>query len=448
MKLCNYQWTGVVLFGLILFSCEPDGQTLIPNESEINSTKVTNDDLFNKQQDSNNPDDYFLNLLKPYESTALNTYTVEFLGRNLNETGNNATTTFRYKVTGGGETPQLDSFFLETPGCAGSIADYSPKESVKVQSNGIKWNSSVSKDGSQEYTITYQGNVPLGIINSTITRGSIEKTGKVVGPCKGVYILSGSIYIDADNDGNKQQSESGISSVFIDLNDSNNNKIGSVPTSSNGSYSFKVVQGDYRISVTGDLLGNNNYTAVSGNFIDIKDVTGNISGLNFGFKANTEKIIEDLENNILLDTKPTKYWIQQIRNAGKNNSDYKSEEIMAFLTRIEGLLLKEPFQFGDNKQKNALNILTRPIKTDLDEYLQQLLTAELNVISGRGAKLNSAESSSAFNHALLIYGEAVACRELGNCPAEENTVSAQVQTKAVGSNDTRLLKSFNGSGGI
>lgn len=447
MKLCNYQWVSVVLLGLILAGCEPSEEFPVPNETEVQTTKMTGEEISIKQQENTLPD-YFLNLLEPFQTSVINTYTLDFTGRSLTGDEENQTTTFYYTLTGGGETPQLDSFFLETPDCAGDVENYSPPESANLFPQAIKWNSSVSKDGSQEYSITYQGDVSLGIIDARVIRGSIDETGQIIGPCKGVYLLSGSIYIDANNDGNKQNSESGISSISIDLYNAMDEKIGSVPTASDGSFSFKVIEGDYRIKVTDDLLENDNYTAVGNSFFDIKNATTDVSGINFGFQANTQKIIDDLETTILLDTEPTKYWVQQLRHAGKKNAEYTPEEILTFLKGIEELLLNEPFQFGNNKLDNALNILTRPIKTDLDEYLQQLLTAELNVISGRGAKLASGEPDSAFNEALLIYGEAVACRELGSCPGEEKTVSTQVQTKAVSSDDTRMFLSFNGSGGI
>lgn len=447
MKLCNYQKVGVFLIGLILAGCEPSDEIFHSADTEIQTTEETTAPAITKEQESNVPG-YFLDLLTPFETSEINTYTLEFTGRSLTGSEENQTTTFSYRISGGGETPQLDSFFLETPECAGTLENYDPQMAAKLEEGGIKWNQSVSKDGSQEYSVTYKGNILPGIIDATATRGSLEETAKIIGPCKGVYILSGSIYIDANNDGAKQNSESGISSISIDLFDEMDEIIGSVKTASDGSYSFMVIEGNYQIKVINDLLNNDNYTIVGNAFIDVENVNSDISGLNFGFKANTAKIIEDLENNIELDTEPTKYWVQQLRQAGKKGSDYSPEEILGFLGNIEELLLMEPFQFGENKIENALNLLTGPIKSDLDEFLQQLLTAELNVVSGRGAKLNSGEPDTAFNDALLIYGEAVACRELGNCPEEEKEVSAQVQIKAISSTDTRLFSSFNGSGGI
>ena len=164
---------------------------------------------------------------------------------------------------------------------------------------------------------------------------------------------------------------------------------------------------------------------------------------------NSDKIIRDLENKVLrVNTEPTKFWIAAIKNAGKKGSPYKVQDIRGFLQKIEGLLLEEPFQFGSNKEAQALNILSKPIRTPLDEFLQQLLTAELNIVSGRGALLSNGDQNDAFNQALLIYAEAVACRESGNCPNENVTSAMNLEVKAIRSNDTRLLTSFNGSGGI
>ncbi len=112
-------------------------------------------------------------------------------------------------------------------------------------------------------------------------------------------------------------------------------------------------------------------------------------------------------------------------------------------------MLDDPFRFGTNKREAALEILTRPIKTDLDEFLQQLLTAELNIETFRGARNENGILNEGFNRAMLIYAEAVACREIGTCPAESSSSEAvKTETKRVSTSDTQMLSSFNGSGGI
>lgn len=434
----------LILFGMFT-ACEPGDESM--KDVNLQNDAIENLDQ-NKLHESSLPD-YFVSQLESYENVLINTYLVEFTGRELKGSGESLTTTFNYRVSGTGFTPQLDSFFLEVPACAGSATSWTPQQPVNVQPTSIKWNNSVSKDGSQDYSVTYAGDVPLGIISSTVTRGSYVASGLVLGPCKGVYTLSGSIYIDANNNGTKQPEESGISSISVDLFDSDNVKLGSVNTSDDGSYSFMVLAGNYRIAVGDDLLNDANYTAGGDTEVTVENVSKDLSGFNFGYLVNSSKIIKDLEDKVLqVNTEPTKFWISAIKNAGKRNSPYTKEQILALLVNIEGLLLEEPFQFGTEKESIALEILSRPIKTPLDEFLQQLLTAELNIVSGRGALLPNGEQNEAFNKALLIYGEAVACRESGNCSGETGTSSINYETKALRSTDTKLLTSFNGSGGI
>ena len=437
--------TGMVVFG-VMAGCEPTDESLNLPDVEL---KTNEENLNpNKLQESSLPD-YFVAQLENFENVLVNTYVVAYTGREVKGTGENLTTTFNYLVSGTGMTPQLDSFTLELPNCAGDLLSWFPQQSSTVQSTSIKWNNSVSKDGTQAYSITFAGDIPLGIINSTVTRGSNVATEKILGPCKDVFTLSGSIFIDADSDGIKQNEESGIPYINVDLFDSNNVKIGTVPTMYDGFFSFIVLKGSYRISVGGDLLNDANYTAVGDSFISIPEVTEDLTNLNFGYLVNSDKIIRDLENKVLrVDTEPTKFWIAAIRNAGKKNSPYSAQEIRDLLVEIENLLLEEPFQFGSIKEAQALNILSKPIRTPLDEFLQQLLTAELNIVSGRGALLSNGDQNDAFNQALLIYAEAVACRESGNCPNESATSAMNIEVKAIRSNDTRLLTSFNGSGGI
>lgn len=444
--------TAALLLGLFA-GCEADESfDLIETVNE--SPEIQKEFLTNKLQDNTLPD-YLVDQLKKFESATINTYTLEFLGRTVTGTGESTSTTFTYLVTGGGATPQLDSFTLELPSCAGSIIKQSPNRAFSLYADAIKWNNSVSKDGSQEYSITFKGNVPLGVINATATRGSVTENKEILGPCKGIYTLEGSIFIDSNGDEIKQASESGISSfpinLFNDYYDENKVPIGTVNTSTNGSYSFKVLKGNYGIAVNGDLLNDRNYTAVGNSFFNLENVQANASGYNFGYLVNTSKIISDLDDRIIrVNTEPTRFWVQQIRNAGKKGSLYSKAEIRNLLIEVEGMLLAEPFQFGLDKEAGALAILSRPIRTELDEFLQQLLTAELNIASDRGAFDPATNTlNSGFNSALLIYSEAVACSELGSCPAETvSTTSRAAEIKAVRSTDTKMLLSFNGSGGV
>lgn len=434
---------GLVVAGIVFNGCEV--------EEEPTIVKGIDEGLNLKIPISENYDDY-VNFMEPYERIILNGYEI-ILDDVIKGTG---TTTFNYIVRGTGSTAQLDSFYIVIPHCAGRLLSWSPTQSSKLEDGKLKWNSSISKDGEQMFSITFEGDLDLGITEVIVVRGGIEYSDKILGPCAGVYSLTGNIFIDANVNQIKDASESGIGGYSITLSqdidgDGSADFSDEALTLSDGAYSFEVLEGVYTVSVGADLLNDQNYTATTATEFKV-EVTGNKSHINFGYKVEAAKIIKDFnDGTILLNTEDHKYWIQQIRNAGKNNSDYSQDDIDYLLGQVETTLLPEPFQFGNNKPQEALNILSRPIRSDLDLYLQQLLTAELNVVSGRGA-LNSDKSlNSDFNKALLIYAEAVACQAMGSCPIEGLGVMAEataVKSTSL-STDIDLVTTFNnGSGGL
>ena len=104
---------------------------------------------------------------------------------------------------------------------------------------------------------------------------------------------------------------------------------------------------------------------------------------------------------------------------------------------------------AQTKEKRLLKSLPGPLKHTWMNFLQQLLTAELNIETFRGARNENGILNEGFNRAMLIYAEAVACREIGTCPAESSSSEAvKTETKRVSTSDTQMLSSFNGSGGI
>lgn len=411
-------------------------------------------------------EDYFDRMLEPYKTETINTYEVSFISQEFKYSGDEIiSTTFHYSVSGGGETPQLDSFFLETPGCAGPPVSWSPTQSSKLEEGGIKWNSSVSTNGSQNYSVTFEGKVDLGIIDATVTRGSRTETKTIVGPCSGVFTISGTLFIDADGGGIKDDSESGLGGFIITLFNESGEIVAEVPTAEDGSYSIKVLKGKYSVQSLDEIL-NANYTASTDISIEL-DVVEDEMGADFGYLIRSGKIIEEIENEVILvNTEPTEFWLDQLSRAGRRN--YPSvAEMEALLISIEGLLLPDPFQFGTNKIEGALSILRtkNPAKneTEASELLRQLLTAELNIQSGRGALLvvngepvegvdGKFVLDDDFNKALLIYGEARACAAAGTCPTGSGRLNNSSRTAAILldgiSGDIDLLVSFNGTGGI
>lgn len=395
----------------------------------------------------------------PGESVAINNYVVTFNGK----TYDNGTdqSTFSYTVTGTGVEPALNNFFIEVPQCAGSPVAFHPVESAKVTEGGITWEASVPSEGSQDYRITFSGDLPIGAVNATVESGNTAETAEIPGPCKGVYTISGTVYVDANENQQKNISESGIRNVTVSLVGPDNNILNQI-TTNQGTFRFSVFTGsnsvDFDVVVSESTVDTTDfneqlfdtYTATTPVRTTVTVHNADVTGTDFGFIPQTQRIILQFEDgSILLNTEEPKFWIKQLRSAqkGNGNAEITPEQLLGYLNVIEGLLLENPFQFGDNKIDAALDILTRPIKSDFESLLVQLLTAEFNVVSGRGS------NSLDFDLALLAFGESAAA-EAAAAPAITSSTSTTASTSVTStsfssslSDAEALLSSFNSSGG-
>jgi len=391
----------------------------------------------------------------PGESVAINNYVVTFNGKSYDNGTDQST--FSYTVTGTGVEPALNNFFIEVPTCAGTPVAFHPVESAKVTEAGITWEASVPTEGSQDYSITYSGDLPTGAVNATVESGNTTETAEIPGPCKGIYTISGTVYVDANENQQKDLSESGVRNVTVSLVTPENETLDQI-TALNGEYSFSVFTGSNSVDfdvvvseITADTTDFNEqlfdtYTATTLTRTTVTVHNADVTGTDFGFVPQTQRIILQFEDgSILLNTEEPKFWIKQLRSAqkGNGNAEVTPEQLLGYLNVIEGLLLEDPFQFGENKIDAALDILTRPIKSDFESLLVQLLTAELNVVSGRGS------NSLDFDLALLAFGESAAA-EAAAAPVISSSTSTSVTSSSTDSNlndAETLLTSFNSSGG-
>ncbi|MCL6257816.1 hypothetical protein M3O96_01860 [Aquiflexum sp. TKW24L] len=438
---------------LIMAGCEFASQEVVIEKIDANLRKADVED-FRVELPG-----YFADQLVEFENVRINNYDVEFIGRNVEKTNGIATsTTFHYKVSGTGKSSDLEKFFLQVPSCAGAPTDWEPKQNSKLDSKGITWSISIGKDESKSFSMTFLGDVPLGVIEGSITRNGKREKCDILGPCEGVSEICGSIFIDANADGVKQNSESGIPEIEILLRDKKTGKIvGSVMTIDDGTFTFKVLEGEYYVETT-DQLFNLSYNATTPSSFHYCTEESDGSCINFGFEIDSEKTTRELKEGIIKGTAEcTDYWVDQLKYCGSSKGDYSEKEILEFLSQIEKLLLKEPFQFGNKKIKTALEILNPVGKSDIEKFLKELLTAELNVVSQRGA-LKEVDGELViwdnYNRALLIHCEAVGCEELGTCSDGYNdrksypqqTNSRTLSTRLVDATNT--LEAFNGTGGI
>lgn len=435
----------LVILSLIGISC-----------SDVNNPVTDNNSAPDARGSESSSDMLLQNITS--DPIPLNNYLVTFNGKSYDV--NTDQSTFSYTVSGTGVEPALNYLSIETPVCAGPIVGYSPLQSAKVSQSEIIWESSIPSNGSQDYSITYSGDLPVGMVDAASQSGNIAATAEIPGPCKGIFTISGSVFVDGNGNGVKNFSESGIRNVTVHLLNAEGIEF-SQKTSSDGYYEFLVFTGskavnfDVEVRATTDDTTDFNeqlfdgYTSTNPSEIIVAVNQANQSGIDFGFEPQTEKLILQFEDGtIALNTEEPKFWIQQLRFAQKNNSkaEIPADELVRYLEVIEELFLADPFQLGDDKVGSALQILTNPVKTDLEALLVQLLTAELNVVSGRGS------GSLDFDLALLAYGESAANELVSgsiilqkSISVTTTEVSASLSTST--SDAQSLLTSFNFSGG-
>jgi hypothetical protein len=352
---------------------------------------------------------------KTANQTLINNYIVQYDGRTF--TGGE--TTFRYTVYGTGVDPALSHFTLELPDCAPELSGYSPTNSVSINENpqtgiyGIEWHLNVEADDSvgRQYSISFPGDVPEGVIFSAVKSGNTNGVGQVYGPCAG-FVISGSVFIDADVDGERDFDESGIADVVVELTH-DDGTVDILRTDAFGGYSIIRAAGTYTLQIPAAYPDAFN-AELSESFDATTPLTREIvvaddsAGNDFGFAPQTEEIIFELEGGVLpTDGESVKFWIKELRAALRNgggNAVYDRATMEGFLADIQELFLDEVFAFTPgNELQEAYDILRSNSREPIDELLRQLLATEFNEVSGRGLIGENAE----LQDVLIAWGEAV-----------------------------------------
>jgi hypothetical protein len=323
-------------------------------------------------------------------SVVLAGFTVTYNGRTL---ANNQTT-FAYTVTGG--TSKL-SFRLEDPSCGGGAFSWSPTNGAEGSNDadinpGIEWNPNVGPGSTTTYTftVTYPGTVKQGVILTKVKTTSTSAVGFITGPCARVFDISGSVYTDGNSNGLREVTETGNLNVTVSLYNTTG-LLESQTTDASGNYIFHdYFSGPYTVKVDTNSVagtGTRYLGATSATQLNVT-VGPNSTGNNFGFAPLSNKLINDLK----LGTLPTTgfnpgFWKKQLSSAisGSGNPTVTKAQLQGYVVAIRGLLLTDPFALpnGDGLQ-DALNILSKPIKSDLDALQQQLLALEFNHVSNHG----------------------------------------------------------------
>lgn len=351
-------------------------------------------------------------------STVLDGYLVQFDGRSF--AGN--LTTFSYTVTETGAVHALSNFFLEIPGCAPALDSFTP-EGGAVGVNpltglfGIKWDISLGMGESRSYSMTFPGDVPLGVISTAVKAGETPAIGEIAGPCAG-FLISGTVYVDADSSGDQiGPDETGISSVTVTIEGDDGITLTSL-TDVDGHYAFIRSAGTYTVGIN-TATSAEDFNEVLGSSFDptgpaaVEVTVGPGSPDNdFGYYPRAKQITLELATGALLTTgEQPRFWVKELRGGGR--TEFDSATMAAFLSEIQGLFLPDPFQFtpGD-ETKEAINILKSQSKDPIDQLLKELLAAELNEVSGKGL-VDEAELQSV----LLAWVESLIAQSASSAPA-------------------------------
>lgn len=444
MKRLSYGILLIAILGLVFAGCSRQIDPISPghpagdHQSTLNESIASNDDR------------------SPVFSTSsviLNGFLVEFDGR----TYAGGQTTFSYTVSGAGAEHALSHFLLELPDCAPPLDSYSPPgATIGVDPHtglySIKWNESLGLDESRSYSITFPGDVPLGIIFVDVKASTIVDIGEIAGPCKG-FEISGTVYTDADSNGTLDTvNESGIQNVTVTLEDGGGN-VETAITDENGYYRFFKSPGTYTIRIDESTAADDFNEQLASSF----DPTGPTSlivtvgpdsqGNNFGFDPRVEEITYDIMQGTLLTTgESIKYWKRELRsaiNGGKGRSEYDLATMTQFIAEIQEFYLPDPFQFTPgNEFQEAMDIISTNSKDPLPTLLKELLMAELNEVSGKGLV-----GVPGLQPVLLAWVESVYVEALAatNLIADLQPAGGLIDDRVAGAID--LLTQLNGTTG-
>jgi hypothetical protein len=352
---------------------------------------------------------------KSLQQAVINNYVVQYDGRIFD----GAETSFHYTVFGTGVEPALSHFTLELPDCAPELSGYAPTNSVSINYDpntglyGIDWHLAVAADDlvGRQYSITFPGDVPEGVIHSAVRSGDVSGVGQVFGPCAG-YEIAGAVYVDADTDGERDFDESGIAGVAVELEHADGT-VEVLITDPLGEFRTIRAEGTYTLRIPATYPGafngelGDSFDATTATEISVTvgpDATGNA----FGFAPQSEELIYELETGILVSSgESVRFWTQELRAALRNgggNVQYDRATMEAFLAEIQTLYLAEIFQFTPgNELQEAYDLLKSNSREPIDELARQLLATEFNEVSGRGLTGEYAE----LQDVLIAWGEAV-----------------------------------------
>ncbi len=464
MEKSFFSLTVILAFGLVLSACT---DTYNPVSESASTTSISIPEVSAIGVNDTDP-------------VTIQGFTITFNGNSYDPEAH--TSTFSYTVNRSSSASGFNYMAFEIPSCAaGKFAGHTPLAN-SVTETEIRWTSSIGSGQSRDYSVTYAGKVATGMTDATIQSSGTgtDVTKQIPGPCKGIYSISGFVYVDEDGNQTRSAGEAGIGNVTIYVSDNEGNSTGSVVTAADGSYTFEVFTGGddktFKLEVPSETPENadDNNELLAFTYIVSEGLGGlnvvignaNVHNKNFGFTPDTQGIIDKFENPgtegaILLNTKEPEYWRNELFFSTRGRqTDFTQTQLLHILTEIEQLDLTFTFNFGSNKISEAIDLLTiklngRNPSSPLDILKSELLAAKLNVVSGNGAVGTPDFDADEFNLLILKTGAAAAAAETGgtelngllkNSYIFESTSTDSTYLNSDGKSTSNLLTSFNRSG--
>lgn len=329
---------------------------------------------------------------------------------------------------------------VELPSCAPPLSGYFPTDGATVGTTllgfpGITWGVGYDENPNYYYSVTFDGDIPAGTVRGLVTTGGFTYVQNLTGPCAGGFQVSGTVFTDANSNGLLDANEFGVGDVTVKLSDGEGTQ--TVKTDSEGNYIFIATEGTYTVSVdslTADSDFNerlfelwNPTTPISQEVAIGPDSADN----DFGFEADIDAVIEGIDNGDYPTTgKSYKWWRKEFLRVlnGNANTAYTEAELLAFAHAVEDLALLDEYDWtpgqelqqiyailnnhafsdGDGVEEMSLENKFNGRQDPYFDLLRELLTTELNHVSGRGL------SDLFLQEVLVNWGEGI----LDNNPAD------------------------------
>lgn len=380
----------------------------------------------------------------------INGHVVRFDGREFA----GGQTTFSYTVVPEDGAPLLERFMLEAPDCAGSPDHWFPASgfiSSYYGLVGVKWNTEDGQGAPERvFTVTFDGDVPLGMIQALVGVNGAFQSGMVYGPCAGLTV-AGTVFIDTDFDGVRDlATEPGLPDVTVEV-EGPGGDIVTVTTGADGRWTATAPGATVTVRI--DLLANPSLadyyeatTTLERNIV----VEQSVMGVDFGFAPLTTEIIDAVETGVLPSNgEDRKFWRQQFKralvrdhrrddHANGPGQEYDGAELLALLDDLQALYYEDPFVFTPgNELREAYELLQRRPRTRLEELRQELFVTELNHVAGLGLW----GANMQFQADIIGWGESVVIQTVAEQAAK---ATPQLLEQAIG-----VFRAINtGGGGI